>query len=170
MSICCEMTDKWGSMVPEVLFLVCSICQHQDRSNAIALEVVERLTKQIGPRATQIDNFGTSITVLLQTRALEAVECVRDSLSTAHDALVLVVSKRALVTYPYESGRSNVGIADRAFAIAFVAEAADGYAGLLAAHYQVAILVVSGILSQVMEGKLTDDVATLLWKSLWSGS
>lgn len=138
------------------------------KTGATQSQVVGRLTKQIGPRATQIDNFGTSITVLLQTRALEAVKCVRDSLSAAHDTLVLVVSKRALVTYPYESGRTNVGIADRAFAIAFVAEAADGDAGLLAAHYQVAILIVSGIFSQVMEGKLTDDVATLLWKNLWS--
>jgi hypothetical protein len=56
-------------------------------------------------------------------------------LTTAHNALVLVVAKRALVTYADECGRSDVAVAYWAFAITFITEAADRYACLLAAHH-----------------------------------
>ena len=56
-------------------------------------------------------------------------------LPTAHDALVLVVAKGALVADADEGRGAHVAVADGAFAVAFVAEAADGDAGLLAAHY-----------------------------------
>jgi hypothetical protein len=47
-------------------------------------------------------------------------------LAAAHDTLVLIVAERALVADSYESGWANVGVADWAFAVALVAEAADG--------------------------------------------
>ena len=120
------------------------------------------LVKQIRPRTPQIDNLRTPIPILLQPRTLEAVERVRDALfptavistcnkspsqsskrerrssthlATAHDALVLVIAKGALVADTDEGRGAHVAVADGAFAVAFVAEAADGDAGLLAAHY-----------------------------------
>jgi hypothetical protein len=104
------------SLIPEILFLV----------------------EQIGPTATQVDDLRASISVLLQARALEAVEGIADTLAAAHDALVLVVAKGALVADAHESGRSHVGVADGAFAVTFVAEPADADARLLAAHYEIA--------------------------------
>jgi hypothetical protein len=93
------------------------------------------LVKQIGPRTAQIDNLRTPIPILLQTRTLKAVKRVRDALAAAHDALVLVVAEGAFVADAGERGGAHVGVADGALAVAFVAEAADGDAGLLAAHY-----------------------------------
>ena len=87
------------------------------------------------PRTTQIYNLRTPIPVLLKPRALEAVERVRDTLAAADDALVLEVTKAALVAYPNQRGRAHVGVANGAFAVAFVAKSADGDAGLLSAHY-----------------------------------
>ena len=56
-------------------------------------------------------------------------------LAAAHDAFVLVVAEGAFVADADEGGGADVAVADGAFAVAFVAEAADGDAGLLAAHY-----------------------------------
>jgi len=84
------------------------------------------LVEQIGPRTTQIDDLRTPIAILLKPRAFEAVEGVRDTLAAAHDTLVLVVTKGAFIAYSHESGWANVGVADWTFAVAFVAETADG--------------------------------------------
>lgn len=89
----------------------------------------------ICPRTPQIYNLRASITVLLQSRALKAVERVRDALAAAHNALVLVVSETALVTDAHEGRGPHVGIADGALAVALVAEPTYSYAGLFAAHY-----------------------------------
>lgn len=59
-------------------------------------------------------------------------------LTAANDTLVLVVSEGALVADAHQRGGTDVGVADRALAIALVAEASDGDAGLLSAHHQVA--------------------------------
>ncbi|KAK6080665.1 peroxin 26 [Seiridium cupressi] len=93
------------------------------------------LIKQICPRTTQIDNLRASVPILLQPRALEAVEGIRYALAAADDALVLVVAERALVADAHQGCRSHVRVAYRTLAVALVAETADGYAGLLAAHY-----------------------------------
>jgi hypothetical protein len=55
------------------------------------------LIEQICPRTSQIDNLGTTVAVLLQARAFEAVKGVTDTLATADNALVLVVAEGALV-------------------------------------------------------------------------
>ena len=96
------------------------------------------LVEQIRPRTSQIDNLRAPISVFLQPCALEAVESVRDAFTTADNALVLVVAEGAFVTDARECCRSHVGVADGTFAVAFIAEAADGDAGGLAAHDEIA--------------------------------
>ena len=95
------------------------------------------LVKQIRPTTTQIYNLRAPIAVLLQARALEAVKGVRDAFATADDAFILVVAEGALV-----------------------AEAADGDAGLLAAHYEIAALDVSIGAYLCWVEALTDDGET----------
>jgi hypothetical protein len=96
------------------------------------------LIEQIRPRTTQIDDLGTPIPILLKARALEAVEGVRNAFATTYNALVLVVAEGAFVADAGERGGADVRVAHWTFAVAFVAEAADGDAGLFAAHYEVA--------------------------------
>ena len=104
-------------MIPKILFLI----------------------KQIRPTTAQIYNLRTPIPILLQPRALKAIECIRYTFATAHDTLVLVVTERAFVANADEGCGSDVGVADGAFTVTFVAEAADGDASLFAAHYKVAV-------------------------------
>lgn len=124
-------------------------------------------TTYICPRASQIYNLGTAIPVLLEARALEAVERVGDALAAADDALVLVVAKAALVADAHEGRGAHVGVAHGTLAVALVAEAADGDAGLLAAHDEVAGgggEVLAKLLLLLPNGMgirgLTDDVET----------
>lgn len=120
------------------------------------------LVKQIRPRTPQIDNLRTTIPVLLQPRALKAVESVRDALAAADDAFVLVVAEGAFVADAHEGRGADVGVADGAFAVAFVAEAAEGDAGHFAAHDEIAV---GGVLVDEegglgLVGGLTDDGET----------
>lgn len=108
------------------------------------------LIEQICPRTSQVDNLRTPVSILLQARTFKAVERVTDPLATAHDALVLVVSKGAFVADADEGGRAYVGVADGTFAVAFVAQAADGDAGLFAAHDEVGVMAGHGC-GEVME-------------------
>lgn len=98
------------------------------------------LVKQIRPRTPQIDDLRTPVPVLLQPRTLKAVERIADALATTDDALILIVAEGALVADADESCRAYVGIAHGAFAVAFVAQAADGDAGLFAAHDEVGVM------------------------------
>jgi hypothetical protein len=97
------------------------------------------LIKQIRPRAPQINNLRTPIPILLEPRTLKTIKRVADALAPADDTFVLVVSERTLVAYADERGRPHVRVADGAFAVAFVAQAADGDTGLFAAHYEIAV-------------------------------
>lgn len=96
------------------------------------------LIKQICPRTSQIDNLRTPIAILFESRALEAIKRVGDSLAAAYDAFVLVVAKGTLIADAREGRGAHVRVADGTFAVAFVAETADGDASLLAAHYEIA--------------------------------
>lgn len=102
------------------------------------------LVKQIRPTTSQINNLGASISILLKTCTLKAVESVGNALATADDAFVLVVAKGAFVADAGECRGAHVRVADGALAVAFVAEAADGYAGLLAAHYEIGVMARHG--------------------------
>jgi hypothetical protein len=98
------------------------------------------LVKQIRPRTTQIDNLGTTIAILLQTRTLKAIEGVTDPLTTADNTFVLIVAKGAFVADAHECSWADVRVAHGAFAIAFVAETADRDAGLFAAHDEIGVM------------------------------
>ena len=119
------------------------------------------LIKQIRPRTPQIDNLRTSIAVLLQPRALKTVERIRDAFPAAHDAYVLVVAEGAFVADAREGGWAHVGVAHRAFTVAFIAEASDGDAGLFATHNKISGRCVSGVGFEKLRGAgLTDDGET----------
>jgi len=96
------------------------------------------LVEQIRPTTPQIDNLRAPVAILLEACTFETVESIGDALATANDALVLVVAEGAFVADAGEGGGAHVGVADGAFAVAFVAEAADGNSRLLAAHYEIA--------------------------------
>lgn len=64
---------------------------HQQLTSIIPKTLL--LVKQICPRAPQVDDLRTPIAILFQARTLEAIERVTDTLTTAHDALVLVVAE-----------------------------------------------------------------------------
>jgi len=98
------------------------------------------LIKQIRPRTAQINNLRTAIPILLQPRTLKAIKRIRDTLTTANHAFILIVPEAALVADADEGRGADVGVADGAFAVAFVAEAADGDAGLLAAHDEIGMM------------------------------
>lgn len=98
------------------------------------------LIKQICSTRSEIYDLWTSISILLQPRTFKTVECVRYAFSAAYYTLVLVISKAAFVTDPYEGCRSDVGIADRAFTIAFVAQTSDSNTCLLAAHNEIGMM------------------------------
>ena len=95
------------------------------------------LVEQIRPRATEIYNLRTSVSILLQPCAFKAVECIRYSFTTADNAFILVVAERAFVADSHERSRTDVGVADGTFAVAFVAETADGDARGFAAHDEI---------------------------------
>jgi hypothetical protein len=120
----------------------CATSHHRGPPTSLISKIL-LLIEQIGPRTTQVDNLRTPIPILLQARTLKAIEGVRNTLATTNDAFVLVVAKGALVADADECCGAHVAVAHRAFAVAFVAEAADGYAGLLAAHNKIAVEDVS---------------------------
>lgn len=95
------------------------------------------LIKQIGPRAAQVHDLGTTIAILLEAGALEAVEGITDTLAAAHDALVLVVAEGALVADARQRRRPHVRVAHGTLAVAFVAQPPDVDPGQFAAHHQV---------------------------------
>ena len=98
------------------------------------------LVKQICPRRTQIDDFGTPIPILLQPRTLEAVKGVAYALTTTHNAFVLIIAEGALIADTREGCGPNVRIAGRTFAVAFFAQARDVDACLFAAHNKVGMV------------------------------
>lgn len=95
------------------------------------------LVEQIRPRTTQIDDLWTTVPILLEARALEAVESVRYALSSTYDAFILVIPEGTFVADAHERRGAYVRVADGAFAVAFVAQTAEAYACGFAAHGQV---------------------------------
>lgn len=144
------------------------------------------LVEQICPRTSQIDDLRTAIPILLKTCAFEAVKRIRDALSnnnvsrrfshhgwryeqtyltTTDHTFILVVTEGTFVTDTDESRRTNIAITDGTFAIAFIAETANSYTWLLAAHDQVAIGDLVSIHRMVAFGVRTDDGETYRYKS-----
>jgi hypothetical protein len=139
---------------------VCRAYHSRGHSAGLMIPKILFLVEQIRPRTTQIDDLRTPISVFLESGALETVEGIRDALATAYDTLVLVVAEGAFVADAGKGGRAHVGVAHRAFAVTLVAEAADGDAGLLAAHYKISRHTVSTRGRNDGGGELTDDGET----------
>ena len=57
----------------------------------------------------------------------------------------MIVAKGAFIADADEGRGSNVGIADRAFAVTFIAESTDGNTGLFAAHNEIAERILAQI-------------------------
>lgn len=102
------------------------------------------LVEQVCSRTSQVYNLGATIAILLQPRAFKAVERITDSLAAADGTFVLVVAEGALIADTDEGGWAHVGVTDGAFAVAFVTQAADGDAGLLAAHDEIGVVARHG--------------------------
>lgn len=98
------------------------------------------LIKQIRPTTSQIHNLRTPIPILLEPRTLRTIERVADPLPATNDAFISVVAETALVADAHERGGADVAVADGAFAVAFVAEAAEGDAGGFAAGEEVGVV------------------------------
>ena len=118
-------------MIPKILFLI----------------------KQIRPTAPQINNLRAPISIFLQPRTLKAIKCVRDALTTTDDTFVLIITEGTFVADADERGGADVAVADRAFAVAFVAETAHGYAGLFAAHDEISGRRGNGLVVVLKEGR-----------------
>lgn len=131
------------------------------------------LIEQICSRTAQIDNLRTPVAVFLQSRAFKAIECITDSLTAAHNTLVLVVTEGAFVADTHEGSWAYVGITHGAFAIAFVTQAADGDTGLLAAHDEIGVVTRHDDMASDARGWIERELLKLSriedWKSLVEG-
>ena len=111
--------------------------QRQGCANASMVSKTFLLIEQVCPTTTEIDDLRAAVSILLQSGALEAIKGITDSFSSANYTFVLIISKRAFVAYADERCWAHVAIAHRTLPIALVAQTADRYAGLFAAHDQV---------------------------------
>jgi hypothetical protein len=72
-------------------------------------------------------------------------------LSTTNNALVLVIAKTAFVADSYQGCWPDVGIANWAFTVAFIAETSNRNTGLFAAHNQISVEVLAWTKSQAQK-------------------
>lgn len=96
--------------------------QTSHRHVSVLIPEILLLIEQIGPGTSKIYDLRTPIAVLFQTGTFETVKGVRDAFSAADDAFVLVVAERTLITDAHQCRRSNVAIAHRTLAVAFIAQ------------------------------------------------
>jgi len=104
---------------------------------AILLALVE----QVGLGGAQVHDLGAAVAILLQHRTLLAVVRVRHSRTSTDDAAALVGAVVALVTDAHQRARAHVRVADHTLAVVLLAEAPNGYSGLLAAEDQVWVML-----------------------------
>ncbi|KAF5550874.1 peroxin 26 [Fusarium mexicanum] len=95
-------------------------------------------TTHICSRTAEVYNLRTSVAILFKASTFKTVERVRDALTTAHNAFILVVAEATFVTNAHERRGPNVGVANWAFTIALVTETTDGNTGLFATHNKIA--------------------------------
>ncbi|KAF5655878.1 peroxin 26 [Fusarium sp. NRRL 25303] len=88
-------------------------------------------TTHICSRTAKVYNLRTSVAILFKASTFKTVERVRDALTTAHNAFILVVAEATFVTNAHERRGANVGVANWALAITLVTETTDGNTGLL---------------------------------------
>jgi len=127
-------------MISKTLPLIEQICENRVNNEPLHERATRAENELTSPRTTQVYNLRTSISILLQPHTAKAIERVADPLPTADNTFVLVVTETALVADAHKRRGSHVGIADGAFAVAFVAETADCDAGLLTAHDEIWVM------------------------------
>ncbi|KAJ4064946.1 hypothetical protein NW753_003391 [Fusarium oxysporum] len=123
-------------------------------SNANIRERVKRIlavfwskVKGTAGMGVKVYNLRTSVAILFKASAFKTVERVRDALTTAYNAFVLVIAEATLVTNAHERRGPNVGVAYGAFAITLVTETTDGNTGLFATHNKIAARKLAELLS-----------------------
>ncbi|KAF5615547.1 peroxin 26 [Fusarium sp. NRRL 52700] len=86
----------------------------------------------------KVYNLRTSIAILFKASTFKTVERVRDALTAAHNAFILVVAEATFVTNAHERRGPNVGVTNWAFAIALITETTNSNTGLFATHNKIA--------------------------------
>ncbi len=110
-------------------------------SSPLLESVLLPFIEQVRLRATQVDDLGTSVPVLLLHGALLAVVGVGDAGAAADNAAPLVAPVVALVADTHQRAWAHVGVANDAATVALLTKATDGHAGLLAAEDQVGVVL-----------------------------
>jgi len=91
--------------------------------------------------APKIDNFWTSVSVLLLYRAFLAVVSIGNAGSAVNHAPSLIRAVVTLVANSHERAWTHVRVANDAFSIALFAESADGDPWLFAAEDQIRMML-----------------------------
>ena len=103
------------------------------------------LIEQVRLRRSQVDDLRAAVPVLFHLRAFATIVRVRDAGAPTNNAPPLIGPIIALVADSNEGTGSHIRIADHTFAVALFAQPADGDAGLLAAHYQIGVMLGHGV-------------------------
>jgi len=103
------------------------------------------LIEQVCPTCAQVHDLGAPITVFLQSRAFGTVIRVGDTRGAANNAPTAVGTKITFVTDADKCLRPNVRVADWAFSVALLAQAADSNTRLSPAHNQIGMVLGHGV-------------------------
>lgn len=95
------------------------------------LPILLSLIPHVSSTGPQIDNFRTSISVLLLTSTFVTIISITNAWGTANYTFASQVTKRTFVTYPYYGCRSYVRIAHRTSSVTLFAEPAHCNSRLL---------------------------------------
>lgn len=98
------------------------------------------LIKHVRFARAKIDNFGTSIAILLQNGTLLTIVRITHAGSTAGDTPSLIGSIIAFIANAHQRGRANVGITNHTFAVTLLAQPSNGNASLLATENQIRMM------------------------------
>lgn len=89
--------------------------------------VLLSLIEQVRFGGSQVNNLWTAVSVLFLDRALLAVVGIRDTGSSTDDTSSLIRSVVAFIADPDQGTRTHVRVADDTLAVAFFAQAANGW-------------------------------------------
>ena len=117
-----------------MIFASLSFLPRQIHSCPFLETILLSFVPQIGLSRSKIDNFRAAISVLFHLGTFFAVKRVRNSFVATNDTSTLETSEIALVTDGNKSAGSDVGIADDALAIVFLAESPNSHSRLFSAE------------------------------------
>ena len=99
------------------------------------------LVKQICLGTPQINNLWTPVAILAHLNTLPTIISICDAIPPADYAFTFKATVIALVANVHDCGGVDEAVTDDAFAVAFFAESTEGYAGLLATHYKIGMVL-----------------------------